>query len=803
MKTSDRARLAALALLLGSAAPVAVWAQDTAPGTTLDSIVVTAQKRVERIQNVPITITALSASQMDRQVITTNEDLVNAVPELTVNDTGVFQIRSIGTQGFGRSAEQSVSIVLDGVVLDRPLANALPNELYDLDHVEVLSGPQGTLFGQNSNAGVINIVTQEPVFNKFEAIGHIDAGTHDFIHAYGVVNIPINDSLALRLSYHHDSNGHNVFNTLYDKWDYNTDDGVRARLRWEPNSKLRIDVSADYEKLGSNGVNGVAYFAGVQVYTFAPTGSPLAATLAGCGITPSPSNTRDCANSLYVPGARTDDVYGGTREGGSIQWSYNFWRNLTFTSITALRQSTTGDFNAAPGFAGEFGDTLPQNVLDGNNVPTWIRTLSQEVRIQSPASDRFNYTIGGYYADTTSNDLVDQEGQLGVALPVGVAFRRLLDIRINHINYAAFGQANFNVTPKLQVFAGARVTHDRLQELSFNSFPDPFPVGPFIYTGNTGFFSAIPIDTCTVAGGNPDIPASCPTGTSLNAPAILSQTGWSWRGGAQYRFNSSIMVFATAARGYKGPFFNDSASFPTVGPQLIVKPEYANDFEVGAKANLFGRLAVDLTLFTEKIDNFQTTIFVPPIPPSVVTNFIQGNAPHVISRGVELSVFGNLTDDLSLNAGLIYDDAHFNQGFLVSCVAGPCPAVHQLPYAPTWKGNISGEFHHKIADRVQGYLQADFSYSSDYPYVSAPGNLTSPARYLLGGRLGVRIDEGRWGVAVFCRNCLDKRYPVLTEYDGFAAIDGGLGVNGGPPAQVQFLTVDSFRVIGVSLDARF
>src|SRR5579863_6075304 len=147
----------------GGTAPNAAAATAEPGGTTLDSIVVLAEKRSENIQKVPVTLSVVSGALINQQLLLSNVNLVNAVPSLTVSQNGVFQVRDIGTQGFGRSAEQSVSVVLDGVVLDRALANALPNELYDVDHIEVLSGPQGTLFGQNSNAGLINIVTRSPV----------------------------------------------------------------------------------------------------------------------------------------------------------------------------------------------------------------------------------------------------------------------------------------------------------------------------------------------------------------------------------------------------------------------------------------------------------------------------------------------------------------------------------------------------------------------------------------------------------------------------------------------------------------
>ena len=792
--------------LAGSGGSAALAA--TTSATNLSEIIVTAQRRAENLQVVPVTMTVVSQKQLTQANVVTTTDLVRAVPSLTVSDEGVFQIRSIGTEGFGRSAEQSVSVVLDGVVLGRTLTNAL----YDLDHVEVLSGPQGTLFGKNATAGVINIVTNAPVLNKYQAIGHVDVGSHDYVHGYVVANIPIGDTAALRLSYHHDATGHIVYNTLYHLWDHNTDDGVRARLLWRPNDKLTINLSGDYQKLASNGVNGVADFAGVQVYSFAPAGSALEATLAGCGIVASPQNNKVCANSLYAPGVNIGNTYGRWNAGGSLQIDYALPFGLTFTSITALRQTVNEDFNVHADIAGEFGDSLPQNILDRNLVPYFDRTVSEEARIASPAGNRLNFVAGAYYSSTDTHDEIDQTGQLGVPLGA-LEFRRLINTYIHQQNYAAFGQVDYKITPALKVFVGGRVTHDDLSDYSFNSFPDAFPAGPYIYTGDTGFFSVLPVNSCTLAGGVPydAIQTPCPAGTSVTTPARLRTTGLSGKAGIQYQVNPGLMVFATVARGYKGPFVNESVTYtPAFARQpLAVASEYPLDFELGVKTTLFNRILVDASLFTDKIENFQTTIYVPPVPPLMVANFIQGNAPHAISRGAEVTFVGNVSDNFTISGGAIYNDAHFNDSFTVSCATGPCLALRQLPFAPRWKANFAWEYHRPLFDRIDGFLQSDLSYSDVYPYGSAPGSPGSPPRYLLGARAGVRFQNGRWSVAVFCRNCLDKRYPIDDIPDGFAFQDGGTvpAKPGGPTPtgfpSYQFLSINSYRVIGVSLDAQF
>jgi iron complex outermembrane receptor protein len=801
---STAGSLAFSALLLGGAA----WGTSVpaaAQTSGIETVTVTAERREENLQKVPVTMTVVTAAQLDQQNIATTHDLLRAVPSLSSSDEGVYQIRSIGTQGFGRSAEQSVSVVLDGVVLGRQLTNAM----YDLDHVEVLSGPQGTLFGKNATGGVINIVTNKPVLGEYSASIHADVANHDYIHSYVIGNIPLGDEAALRLSFHHDTTGHIVYNTIYNKWDFNADDGVRARLLWEPLDHLTVNLSGDYQKLRSNGINGVADFAGVQVYTSAPANSVLAQTLAVCGIVASPRNNRVCQNSTYAPGVDIGDTYGRWNAGGALQLDYDL-NGFIFTSITALRETVNEDFNVHADIAGEFGDSLPQNYLDRNLVPYFSRTWSEELRVASPAQDPVNFVAGLYYGKSDTHDEIDQSGTLGVALPPGTEFRRLINMYIDQQNYAAFGQVNWQITDALKIFVGGRVTHDDNVDLSFNSFTGAFPGGPYFYTGDTGFFSVIPVNSCTLAGGVPydAILIPCPAGTSTTTPGVLRKTGLSGKAGIQYQLDDDTMIFASIARGYKGPFMNESVSYnPGAAVQPIaVGSEYPTDVELGIKTTVWDRFILNASLFTDKVDDFQTTIYVPSTPGHPVANFIQGNAPYAISRGVEANLWGQVTDDLSVNLGVMYNDAHFNKGFLVSCGA-PCPAVHQLPAAPAWKGNIGADYHHNLFGTIDGFAQGDLAYSGWYPYTSTPGVQGSPPRYQLDLRAGVRAqDEGNWSLAVFCRNCLDKRYPITLAPDGFASMDGAFtpvppALAVGPQAaQYQFLTIDSYRVLGLTLD---
>ena len=822
MSSAGKLTLLAGISLVALSCPTMAMAQgsqsQTSESTTTNDgsfgdIIVTAQKRAENVQDVPVTVAVVSSEQLTQQNIVTTSDLVQAVPALTLTNFGVFQVRSLGTQGFGRSAEQSVSVVLDGVPMPRPQAYELVNSLFDVDHVEVLSGPQGTLFGKNATAGVISIITKAPRLGEFEAIGHVDLGNHYYRNLSAVVNAPLGENAALRVVGHHSAYGRVVFNTLFDKWDRNSDTGVRARFRWQPANTLTFDLIGDYQSLRSNGVNGIAGFAGVQVLRFVPPGSPLESTLASCGIVASPKNNKVCGDSLYDPNVDRGDVYAGRRRGVSLQADWDFAQGYTLTSISAYRHDDTGDFDVDGNFAGGFGDALPTNILQRNLFPSTMRFFSQELRVESPPTDRINFVAGLYYSKNRRRDHVDQSGGFGLLGPT-LQFRRVSDVTARQYNYGAFGQVNFDVTERLRLLAGARVTRDKLRILAVNSFPNASPAGPFLYTGNKGFFSLYPISTCTLAGGDPDNPATCPAGTSLAEPARLSETGYTWKAGVQYDFSSRTMAYATFTRGYKGPFINDQASAiqvngvgQVVPPDLLlVDSEKPDAFEVGLKTRVFDRFNLNIALFNTKAKNFQTTVFVPiEAGGGAVSSFFQGNAPFALTSGVDIGLVGNLSRNFSINANVLYNQARFNKGFLVPCNAPPqntCEALRQLPYAPKWKSTISGEYRHDISSLIQGFVQSDLTYTSSYPYGSTPGPETfeSGSRYVLGARTGLRLADDKYGIAVFCRNCLDKRYPVSSSLDGFRALDGGAGP---PPAEGHFLGLSSYRLVGVTLDAKF
>jgi len=717
-------------------------------------IVVTANKRSERLQDVPQAVTVVGGEQLLRQNITNIDDLSRSAPSLTSTSgpAGAISIRGIGTQTFSFSAESSVGIVVDNVALANTSVALAPTALFDVSRLEVLEGPQGTLFGRNSSAGVLNITTTAPKLNTYEAAGHLDVGSRDSQLAQAVVNVPIGDDAALRVSGHLTREPQTIYSAFNHAWDQDDDEGGRARLLWKPNDKLTINLIADYDSTHNrNDTSAVAN---------ATPGDHLAQGLATCGITASLSNNKICldggVNSTYA-------TYGVS---GQIDYQVN---GFTLTSITAGRWLT-----AYPGNLDS--DSVPTNYLDINYNDSHTNNVSQEFRLTSPGGEKLEYVLGLYYFHSAIASNGGQEGLLGIGIPLG--YKNVTSV--DESSYAAFGQATYHVTDKARLIFGGRLDHEDVQADTTRT----------VYPG--AFLSFVNL---------------------AEIEGHVTDTDFSYRLGGQYDVTRDVMAYVTYTRGYKGPSVNDQSSSPLA--PLIVEPEIPHSVELGLKTSVLDRrLAVNVSLFHNEIDNFQTTVFDPGS-----AGFYFGNAPSLTTQGAELSVFGRPLPDLSINGGLTYTDATYGAGYFTPC--GPVQTAAQgcvttgavslsdakgreLIGSPKWKFTLSGEYSHPVNDRLDGYLQLDGVYTSSINFSSAYDPLDATgSHFLLGGRLGVRTKDGKYGIAIYARNITDERAPTFVISTPLAQPSGGLPLLNDPNSHSQYFGPDSFRTIGVSLDARF
>ena len=440
-----------------AAAPTAVvaanpeTASSSAPANVTE-VVVTAQKRQERVQDVPIAITVVSGAQLARQQINTVGDLQRTAPSLQFAAPGQSPggggfVRGLGTVLSTQTAEASVGVVVDGV----PQGNVATTNIFDVSRVEILRGPQGTLFGQSVSAGVVNITTNAPDFRavsgslQTELSGKGDAGSkYDRDIVRGVINIPLADNAAVRISSHYDILGGVAYNATKNEYDESHDGGVRARLLWEPGDNTTINIIADYDRLHDS---NAPYFS----YSSAPAGSELSTLLASCGATASKTNNTTCSpTSEYEESVN----YGLS---GEIDQKIG---NFTLTSISAFREFNYGNATSIDGLPA----SSPLKISYGPS-DTDLHQISQEIRLSSPSVDRLQFVVGGYYSklyDNASTLNTLSLSEIGVNVP-----SKVLDIS-NLENEALFGQATYKVIPAFRLIAGIRLNHENTTENQLN-----------------------------------------------------------------------------------------------------------------------------------------------------------------------------------------------------------------------------------------------------------------------------------------------------------------------------------------------
>ena len=720
----------------------------------LTEIVVTANKREERLQDVPIAVTVVGGPQLTQQNINEVVDLTRSVPSLnSVGPFGALSIRGIGSVAFSRSAEGSVGVVVDGVALANSSAN--PPELFDVARVEVLEGPQGMLFGRNSSAGVINIVTNAPDPTHFEVAGHADVATRDNDIGRAMVNIPVADDAALRIAGSLTRSPNTQFNR-YDGSTYNVDgESVRGRFKWDPSPDLTVNLIADYSDFIRKG--GAPW----SVYYSTP-GSLLSSRLAGCGVGVSQSNTDGCIDG---GNDTSSESYGF-----SAQIDAKI-ADLTLTSISAYRGFTAHSY-------GSDADSVPVDRLNVNASPDNDHNLSQEFRVTSPTGGWVDYVAGLYYfhsyLDASNTQLGDLSTDLGIPFPVG----QILETQSTTRSAAAFGQATVNLTRTLHLILGGRYGNEAVDATTVGSLP-PGAVAPF----------------ASIAG----------------VQGKANDRYFSYRAGAQYDLSHEVMFYATYTRGYKGPAVNDQSGGG--GIPVLVEPEIPHAGEIGLKSTMLdGRLAANLAIFYNRVTDFQTQYYDPTI-----AQFIFGNAPSLTSKGISLELIGRPVQGLTINVGGLYNNAKYGSGYSVACAqlqtaAEGCRTTteggattgtadahgNQLVGAPQLKVTSSVEYAANVRNDISGFVSLDTVYTSRINFDAAYDPIDSnAAATIFGGRLGLRSDDGRYGASIFVRNMFDQYRPIVRFATPTAAQQFD------PQSYSQISGPESRRVVGLSLDGKF
>lgn len=742
--------------------------EEVAPG----DIIVTAQKRSERLQDVPVAVSVVGGDLLQEQGKTSIEGAQYLVPSLNFLKSGTtlnqsIFLRGVGTATFSIAGEPSVSTVVDGVVYSRP--GEAFSDLIDIDRLEVLRGPQGTLFGKNASAGVINIISRQPTR---ELGGYVEAGyfSRAEYRARAVLNVPLSDAVRTRFTGFYDNYDGNIVNIAHDNAQVNGFEhyGGRAQLVADLTGNVTLTLIGDYHHDHDDCCAEV-----IGTGPLTATGAPATSLAFTVLPTPRGNETRTINQDLVTSTLETGYGFSGQLDisGGALG---------TVTSITAYRNYKNTEIRD--------GDWLPAAYIGFNQLhdfgPQVGDTFSQELRLTSPGKQLIDYVVGLYYSRAyservfTRNDVVCASAVTPAPATLTPCTSPLAapstfpsataDFGSTFKNLAAFGQATLNLADRLRLIGGLRYTVDQLDV--FHS------------------------RTTTLAG--PGIQPSFPvTATGTGQPAGVfrgkaTNENLSGKGGVQFDIVPQSTLYATYARGYKGPAYNVFFNLTATGTNTIA-PETSDAYEAGLKNSLFGgRLVLNLAAYYAKYHNFQANN--PDLVAGVVvTRFT--NAGDVSTRGGEADLIWRPVADLNVAGGLAYTDAHVDRFFAPPGAAATAivPAGTPLGFAPKWKGNLGVDYRYRTGGAVDFFGGAQGSYQSSELalFASDPTQRrlgTIRGYGLLNLSAGVTSADDRWRLTGQVRNLLDQSFA--------AAI-----TNGGPGGSYRYqIPRDADRYYGVT-----
>ncbi len=808
-----------------AALPLAAVAQDStaAPAAKSDDstvVIVTAQKREQRLQDVPIVVTTLSAKLLQDAGVHDIKDMQILTPGLTVTSTEnealtTARIRGVGTVGDNPGLESSVGVVIDGVY--RPRNGVGFEDLGELDRIEVLKGPQGTLFGKNTSAGVINVLTKKPSFTPgFD--GEATFGNFGERGYAASITGPIGsgDKVAGRLyAAHREHDGFTNVDTgvgprtKSDDQDQNVDT-VRGQLLFTPNDNVDVRVIGDYTKRDEN------CCVAVQTQT-GPTGAALNLLAGGHGV----ASTADPDARIAYSNRDTHQVI---RDSGlSVEANIKLpdFFNSTLTSVTAGRdwKSTSGqdlDYSGA--------DVLYRP--DNGDYSTRFKTFSEELRLAG-ATDHVNWLVGGFYAkeDLALNDTyiygASYEPFLGLlisgALPAPYtsqdpnfvakltsAHGSGLDVdgaqhyvagqgardhyTQSDTSYALFTNESWKITDQWEATLGLRYTSEKKSMTAAYSNSDG---GAACLAGLTQYQTAATQIAHSVAPTNPYwgaviaydaahhtneaqtlIGALCPfwanpyfsnplLGGNRTAADSHNDSDFSGTVKLAYHITDDAMLYGSYARGYKAGGYNLDRAQTGVTPDssLWFPAETADSFELGLKTSLMDKaLMFNITAFDQKYKNFQLNTF------SGVA-FIVESIPDLTSKGVDADVYWRTpVPGLSFQGGISYADTKYGQFTAADLLNSSHFATlsnlpgQQMSFAPKWSDTAALTWTHGVGNmRLSANVSA--KYTSDYNTGSdLDPNKEQKAFTLVNARLGIGPQDKRWTAEIWAQNLTNVAY---------------------------------------------
>jgi iron complex outermembrane receptor protein len=709
-----------------------------AAGNTVEEVVVTAQKRAENVQRVPLAVSVVSGAEFQQIDALGIADSSALIPSVTFNvgrelRDNAIRIRGVGTDVILPGIEPSVSTVIDGVVLAQQ--GSFFNDLSDVERVEVLRGPQGTLFGKNASAGVISVITKSPNFQRLEVGSNILVAADHEYRLSSVISAPISPATAFRLgAFYRQNDG--VVKDVATRTTFNDVEvyGFRGKLEWRPSDSLDVLLNIDGQRFDSN-----CCALPIRVASKNP-------------IVPTTGISVGVLNDVVSLGGTK--VFARQENYGVSLTASSGVGSSTITYIGAAREWTAeGDFDV---------DGTPARIVTSNFNSTNARQTSHELRLVSPLYTRADYALGLFYFATNLHQMLDRHGTRinlitginpdgTVRAPPGSELALVANTAIETRNVSAYGQADFRPADRITLTAGARIIAERQQLDFFRPLPSPFY----------------------------GVAAFGPAAGDYSDHALIAKGAVSWA------LTDNFRTFGSYSTGYKGQGLTAAANIsPGVFAAQPLEAETSRLWELGVRSQwLDKRLTLNLTGFLTRFKNYQQQALDPALGILVITN-----AGDVHTNGAEIELAYMPNERLSVSGGITYLDAGYD--FRGPCYQGQTAALGckggaqdlsrgAFVNAPDLRYTVLARYVQPLTRPSALYGQVSFRWQSEvqFSYDQDP-RFVQHSYGIADVKLGLSFGGGRYDLAAFVKNAFDKRYVANVIAQGSAG--GGAIVNAIP-----------------------
>jgi iron complex outermembrane receptor protein len=693
-------------------------------------IVVTARRTEETLQRVPGSVTAFNEAALERIQATDTTGLQGAVPNLNIvqgrgssNATNIY-IRGIGQPDALQTFDPAVGVYVDGVYFSRIRGTQL--DLLDLQRVEVLRGPQGTLYGKNTIGGALSIVTRRPG-DEMRGSASISLGNYDFREVRLSASGPVSDTVAAGFAVLHNERGGFVTDPVLDR-EYNDrfTQAARGNLAFTPSSNLRIDLAIDYSR------DNTALSVGQPL-------NSLTYLVGGAVALPLPTNPQ----SYDFTGRSTPSLPNSTQLqhwGASLNIAYDLSDAVTLRSISAYRQLDTDDFIDIDATQLEIGDVFVG--VDQNQVSQEFQVNVNSGPLQAVAGLYFLREHIVSHQEAYADDLL---GPL-VGNPT---FLRTIDDELETTSLAAYANVSYEIVPALRLSAGIRFTSENKDYFRTTS----------TFSSNAIFTSVAPVTF--------DIDN---TWEDFSPMATID-----------YQISDDIMIYARYARGFKSGGFNGRANSALERTQY--EPETVSSYEAGIRSTIGGQLRLNLTGFYNDYRNFQARVSgtaTDPITNLPIATLSVLNAGQLTIKGVELEAAWTPVRGLLIDTQIGYLDAQYEE-FADARFPGGSRAFQTPAFAPEWTIRIGAQYEADLGSsgfltfggqarhRTEMALAVDnTTVSTDPALVTRIEGLFSEAHWIADARIVWETRDRNFSLGLYGQNLFDEVYK--TEGQEFSSI---------------------------------